>query len=32
VQHYHYSHETVNPYRIIPINPNPDFDLAHGRG
>jgi putative glutathione S-transferase len=32
VQHYHYSHETVNPYRIIPINPTPDFDLAHGRG
>ncbi len=32
VRHYHYSHETVNPYRIIPINPWPDFDLAHGRG
>ncbi|WP_394153770.1 glutathione S-transferase family protein [Loktanella salsilacus] len=32
VQHYHYSHETVNPHRIIPINPEPDFELAHGRG
>jgi glutathionyl-hydroquinone reductase len=32
VRHYHYSHETVNPYRIIPINPWPDFTLAHGRG
>lgn len=32
VRHYHYSHETINPNRIIPINPQPDFDAPHGRG
>lgn len=32
VQHYHYSHEAVNPYRIIPINPRLDWDAPHGRG
>ena len=32
VRHYHYSHESINPYRIIPINPQPDFDAPHGRG
>ncbi|MEL6641611.1 MAG: glutathione S-transferase family protein [Pseudomonadota bacterium] len=32
VRHYHYSHETVNPHRIIPINPVIDFTLPHGRG
>jgi putative glutathione S-transferase len=32
VRHYHYSHETINPYRIIPINPVLDFDEPHGRG
>ena len=32
VRHYHYSHDTINPYRIIPINPTPDFDAPHGRG
>lgn len=26
VRHYHYSHDTINPNRIIPINPTPDFD------
>ncbi|WP_300033626.1 glutathione S-transferase family protein [uncultured Roseobacter sp.] len=31
VRHYHYSHESVNPHRIIPINPVPDFDAPHGR-
>lgn len=31
VRHYHYSHDTVNPHRIIPINPQPDFDAPHGR-
>ncbi|MEO3413589.1 glutathione S-transferase family protein [Roseovarius sp. CAU 1744] len=31
VRHYHYSHETVNPNRIIPINPVIDFDAPHGR-
>ncbi|EET46360.1 glutathione S-transferase family protein [Thalassobium sp. R2A62] len=32
VRHYHYSHETINPHRIIPINPDLDFDEPHGRG
>lgn len=32
VRHYHYSHDTINPNRIIPINPVADFDLPHGRG
>jgi len=32
VRHYYYSHDTVNPHRIIPINPRPDFDAPHGRG
>ncbi|SDF04466.1 glutathione S-transferase family protein [Sulfitobacter delicatus] len=31
VRHYHYSHETINPHRIIPINPDLDFDAPHGR-
>lgn len=30
-RHYHYSHESVNPYRIVPIGPRPDFDAPHGR-
>ncbi|MDZ4136772.1 MAG: glutathione S-transferase family protein [Paracoccaceae bacterium] len=32
VRHYHYSHESINPHRIIPINPVIDFDAPHGRG
>jgi putative glutathione S-transferase len=32
VRHYHYSHDTINPHRIIPINPRPDYDAPHGRG
>ena len=31
VRHYHYSHETVNPNRIIPINPVLDWTAPHGR-
>lgn len=31
VRHYHYSHETINPHRIIPINPTLDFDAPHDR-
>ena len=31
VRHYHYSHESINPHRIIPINPVIDYDAAHGR-
>lgn len=32
VRHYHYSHETINPNRIIPINPLLNFDAPHRRG
>jgi putative glutathione S-transferase len=31
VRHYHYSHDTLNPHRIIPINPVLDLDAPHGR-
>jgi putative glutathione S-transferase len=31
VRHYHYSHETINPHRIIPINPVIDWSEPHGR-
>ena len=31
VRHYHYSHDTINPNRIIPINPAPDFLAPHHR-
>lgn len=31
VRHYHYSHDTINPHRIIPINPILDFEAPHGR-
>ena len=31
VRHYHYSHESVNPHRIIPINPLIDYSEPHGR-
>ena len=31
VRHYHYSHDTINPHRIIPINPELDFTAPHGR-
>jgi putative glutathione S-transferase len=32
VRHYHYSHDTINPCRIVPIGPDIDFDAPHGRG
>jgi glutathionyl-hydroquinone reductase len=32
VRHYHYSHDMVNPHRIIPINPDLDWNEPHGRG
>ena len=31
VRHYHYSHATINPHRIIPLGPVLDWDAAHGR-
>ncbi|MEE4188345.1 MAG: glutathione S-transferase family protein [Roseobacter sp.] len=32
VRHYHYSHDSINPNRIIPINPHIDLTEPHGRG
>ena len=29
--HYHYSHEKINPHRIVPIGPDLDLDAPHGR-
>jgi glutathionyl-hydroquinone reductase len=31
VRHYHYSHDTINPNRILPINPVLDYLAPHGR-
>lgn len=31
-RHYYYSHDTVNPSRIVPIGPTLDFTAPHGRG
>jgi putative glutathione S-transferase len=31
-RHHYYSHDWVNPHRIVPINPDPDFEAPHGRG
>jgi putative glutathione S-transferase len=31
VRHYHFSHESLNPHRIIPINPVLDWTAPHGR-
>ena len=31
VRHYHYSHNSINPHRIIPINPAIDFNAPHNR-
>lgn len=31
-RHYHYSHETINPHRIVPIGPEIDWTEPHGRG
>ena len=30
-QHYFYSHETINPHRIVSTGPRADWDAAHGR-
>ena len=32
VRHYHYSHDSINPHRIVPINPKLDHSAPHGRG
>jgi len=31
VRHYHYSHDMINPNRILPINPVLDYTAPHGR-
>ena len=31
-RHYYYSHDMINPNRIVPIGPQPDFLMPHGRG
>lgn len=31
VRHYHFSHDTINPHRIVPINPKIDFLEPHRR-
>lgn len=30
-RHYHYSHETINPHRIVPVGPKLDFTAPPGR-
>ena len=30
-RHYHYSHETINPHRIVPVGPDLDLMAPHGR-
>jgi len=32
VRHYYYSHNTINPHRIIPVNPDIDWLEPHRRG
>ncbi|UWQ28465.1 glutathione S-transferase family protein [Leisingera sp. M523] len=32
VRHYYYSHDTINPHRIIPVNPDIDWQEPHRRG
>ena len=31
VRHYHFSHDSINPHRIVPIGPILDFEAPHGR-
>jgi len=31
VRHYHYSHDSINPHRIVPIGPRMDWEAPHGR-
>jgi putative glutathione S-transferase len=32
VRHYHYSHESINPHRILPVNPDLNYLEPYGRG
>ncbi|GAA0299754.1 glutathione S-transferase family protein [Rhodovulum strictum] len=31
VRHYHFSHDTINPHRIVPVGPQIDWMAPHGR-
>jgi putative glutathione S-transferase len=31
-RHYHYSHDSINPHRIVPVGPRLDLLEPHGRG
>lgn len=31
-RHYYFSHDNINPHRIVPIGPAPDWTTPHGRG
>ncbi|MEM1430217.1 MAG: glutathione S-transferase family protein [Pseudomonadota bacterium] len=31
IRHYHFSHESINPHRIVPIGPEIDWWAPHGR-
>ncbi|WP_281824139.1 glutathione S-transferase family protein [Jannaschia rubra] len=30
-RHYHFSHDTINPHRIVPVGPDIDWTAPHGR-
>ena len=30
-RHYYYSHDTINPHRVVPVGPELDYDAPHGR-
>ncbi|MGZ3215232.1 glutathione S-transferase family protein [Paracoccus sp. T5] len=32
IRHYYFSHDMINPNRIIPIGPEEDWTVPHGRG
>lgn len=32
MRHYYYSHDMINPHRIVPIGPDPDWNEPHRRG
>jgi putative glutathione S-transferase len=31
-RHYYWSHDSINPHRIVPVAPDIDWTLPHGRG
>lgn len=31
IRHYYYSHDTINPHRIVPVGPDMDLLAPHGR-